>query len=71
MTTAPVRIGRNVWVGARCTITAGASIGDHSVIGANSVVTGAIPAQCLAAGVPARVIRRLGPDHEPLCASYK
>jgi acetyltransferase-like isoleucine patch superfamily enzyme len=37
----------------------GAHIGRHVVVGANSVVTGALPDNCVAAGAPARVIRRL------------
>jgi acetyltransferase-like isoleucine patch superfamily enzyme len=56
---APVVIGANVWIGANCTVLAGASIGDHSVIGAGSVVTGSIPERSLAVGCPARVIRSL------------
>ena len=55
----PVVIGDNVYVGMGVRILKGASIGDHSVIGAGSVVTGAIPAGVIAAGNPARVIREL------------
>jgi lipopolysaccharide O-acetyltransferase len=53
-----VVIGRNVWIGDGCAILAGADIGDGAVIGANSVVTGPIPANTIAAGSPARPIRR-------------
>ncbi len=56
-TVAPVRIGRNVWIGAKATITKGVTIGDHAIIGANAVVTRDIPAHAIAGGVPARVIR--------------
>lgn len=56
---APVTIGNNVWVGVNCLILAGSKIGDHSVIGAGSVVTGEIPSKCLAAGVPAKPIKNL------------
>ena len=56
---APVKIGRNVWVGFRAIILAGVEIGDHSVIGAGSVVTKSIPSRVLAAGNPARIIREL------------
>ncbi|MFA6533795.1 MAG: acyltransferase [Patescibacteria group bacterium] len=55
----PVYIGKNVWVTSRCIILPGVHIGDNSVIGAGSVVTGDIPANCLAAGNPARVIREI------------
>jgi acetyltransferase-like isoleucine patch superfamily enzyme len=57
MTSAPVRIGRNVWIGGKATITKGVSIGDNAVIGANAVVTHDIPANAIAVGVPARVIK--------------
>jgi acetyltransferase-like isoleucine patch superfamily enzyme len=55
----PVSIGDNVWIGAMSMILPGAVIGDHSVIGAGSIVTGAIPARSLAVGAPARVVREL------------
>lgn len=58
-TTGPVRIGDNVWIGAKATITQGVHIGDNAVIGANSVVTGDIPANTVAAGCPARIIRQI------------
>jgi lipopolysaccharide O-acetyltransferase len=53
-----VTIGRNVWLGDGVAVLAGASIGEGSVIGANSVVTGPIPPNCIAAGMPARPLRR-------------
>jgi acetyltransferase-like isoleucine patch superfamily enzyme len=55
----PVKIGRRVWIGLNAIILKGVTIGDNAVIGAGSVVTGDIPANTLAAGSPARVIRRL------------
>jgi acetyltransferase-like isoleucine patch superfamily enzyme len=55
--TAPVRIGDNVWIGAKATVTKGVSIGSNCVIGAHAVVTGDLPEGCVAVGVPARVIR--------------
>ncbi len=57
---APVRIGRNVWLGGKVTICKGVTIGENSVIGANAVVTKDIPANCIAGGVPARIIKYLG-----------
>jgi galactoside O-acetyltransferase len=56
----PVRIGRNVWIGSGAQINPGVTIGDNSVIGAGSVVTGNIPANVVAFGVPCRVIREIG-----------
>ncbi|MCB2080631.1 MAG: acyltransferase [Novosphingobium sp.] len=57
--TAPIVIGNNVWIGAKATITKGVTIGDNSVIGANSVVTRDIPANVVAAGVPARIVKHM------------
>jgi lipopolysaccharide O-acetyltransferase len=50
-----VLIGRNVWLGDGVVVTAGSSIGEGSVIGANSVVRGRIPPCTVAAGTPATV----------------
>ncbi len=55
-----VKIGRNVWVSMNVTILKGVEIGDNSIIGAGSVVTSSIPANVIAAGNPAKVIRALG-----------
>lgn len=56
---APVTIGNNVWIGMNCFVMKGVSIGDNSVIAAGSIVTRSIPANCLAAGAPAKVIRSI------------
>jgi len=53
----PIILGKNVWLGVRVIVLKGVTIGDNAVIGAGSVVTKDIPANCLAAGVPAKVIR--------------
>jgi lipopolysaccharide O-acetyltransferase len=50
-----VVIGRNVWLGDSVVVTPGSTIGEGSVIGANSVVIGEIPPFCIAVGVPATV----------------
>ena len=55
----PIRIEDDVQIHSKCTIVNG--IGTRSVIGANAVVTQAIPPYCLAAGVPARVLDYFGP----------
>ena len=51
-----VIIGDNVFVGANATILPNVKIGDNSIIGANSVVTKDIPANCVAAGNPVKII---------------
>ncbi len=56
---APVRIGRNCWIGAGAVILPGVCIGDNSVIGAGSVVTGNIPSDVVAVGNPCRVLREI------------
>lgn len=56
-TSAPIRIGRDVWIGRGSCILPGITIGEGSVIGANSVVTKDVPPYSIAAGVPAKVIR--------------
>ena len=54
-----VEIGDNVILGAGCKVIGNVKIGENSIIGANAVVTHDIPANTIAAGVPARVIREL------------
>ncbi len=56
---APVLICENAWIGAGVTVLKGVTIGARSIIAAGSVVTKSIPADCLAGGNPARVIRKL------------
>lgn len=53
-----ITISDNVWIGANCVITAGVTIGKHSVIGAGSIVTKNIPDYVVAAGNPARILKR-------------
>jgi acetyltransferase-like isoleucine patch superfamily enzyme len=55
----PVTIGRGSWLGHGAVVLPGACIGEHVVVGANSVVTGEIPDRCVAAGAPARVIKMM------------
>lgn len=62
--TKPVKIGDRVWIGCNTTILKGVTIGDNAVIGANTLVNRDIPANCLAAGNPMRIIRE-GVDWKP------
>jgi len=55
----PVRIGNGVWIGEKATILPGVTIGECSIIGANSVVTKNIPPYCIACGCPAKVIKSI------------
>jgi acetyltransferase-like isoleucine patch superfamily enzyme/acyl carrier protein len=55
----PVLVGAGAWIAAGCMLRPGARIGEGAVVGAHSVVEGALPSHTLAAGAPARPIRRL------------
>jgi acetyltransferase-like isoleucine patch superfamily enzyme len=55
----PTRIADNVWCGANVVVTSGVTIGERCVIGANSVVTTDLPPFSIAAGAPAKVLRRI------------
>lgn len=59
ITAAPIRIGRNVWIGASAMILQGVTVGEDSVIGAGAVVTHDVPPGTLAVGSPARVVRAI------------
>ena len=55
----PIEIKDNVWIGGGSILLPGVTVGENSVIGAGSVVTRSIPANCVAVGNPCRVIRTL------------
>jgi acetyltransferase-like isoleucine patch superfamily enzyme len=57
--TSPVRIGPDSWLGAGVRVLRGAELGGGTVVGANAVVRGVIPARSVAVGAPARVVRRI------------
>jgi carbonic anhydrase/acetyltransferase-like protein (isoleucine patch superfamily) len=54
----PIVIGSHVWIGTRATILKGVNIGAGAVVATGAIVTRDIPENCLAAGVPAKIIRR-------------
>jgi len=68
--TAPVHIGNNVWIGDSAIICKGVSIGENSIIGAGAVVSKDIPAGCIAAGNPARVVKQLNPDEKLITRAH-
>ena len=58
----PIVIGDNVWLGGGAIVLPGVTIGENTVVGAGAVVTRDLPANVVAVGNPARVIRSLGDD---------
>jgi acetyltransferase-like isoleucine patch superfamily enzyme len=62
VTTAPIVIGDETWVGANVVIVAGVTIGRHSVIAAGSVVTKNVPDYSVVVGNPARIIKKYNPE---------
>lgn len=59
VSTTPVTIDDDVWIGANAVILPGVSIGTHSVVAAGAVVTKDVPPHSLVAGVPAKIIKQL------------
>lgn len=59
-----VHLGNNVWIASNVTILPGVTIGDHSIIGAGSVVTKDIPSNVIAFGHPAEVHREITEEDE-------
>ncbi len=57
---ADIHIGANTWLGANVVVVAGTRIGDGAIVAAGSVVTRDLPPNCVAGGVPARIIRERG-----------
>ena len=56
-----IEIGNNVWIGDSAIVCKGVSIGENSIVGAGAIVVEPVPANCVAAGNPARVVKQLDP----------
>lgn len=56
---APIKTGKNVWIGANATVVPGVTIGDNAIVAAGAVVTKDVPANTIAGGVPAKVMKLL------------
>ena len=63
--TAEVVLGENVWIGDGAIVCKGVTIGDNTIVGAGAVVTRSLPANVIAAGNPAVVVKDLDPN-EPM-----
>jgi len=61
----PVTLGRDCWLGSHVVITAGSTLGDGVVVGANAVVLGQVPDNAITAGVPAQVVKYRQPEKRP------
>ena len=57
--TAPIKIGKNVWLASNVTVLKGVTIGDEAVVGAMSLVTKDVESKTIFAGIPAKMIRRI------------
>lgn len=61
---APIRVGNNVWFGDGAFVAKGVTIGDNAIIAARAVVVDDVPANCIAAGNPAKIVKHLDPARE-------
>ncbi|MEL6863368.1 MAG: acyltransferase [Bacteroidota bacterium] len=58
-TTAPVKIGNNIWIGDKCTILKGVTIGDNVVVGAHTLIHKDVPSGVVIAGQPFKILKTL------------
>lgn len=65
VTSKPIHIGRNVWIGAHAVVLPGVTIGDNAVVGAGAVVTKDVEAGTVVVGVPARLLKRIHATDKP------
>lgn len=61
---APVTIGNGVWLGVNVTVLKGVTIGENTLVAAGSLVTHSLPANVVAGGMPAKVLKRID-EHQP------
>lgn len=54
----PIEIGENVWIGQYARVNKGVTIGDNSIVAASTVVTKDVPANCIVAGNPGKIVKR-------------
>lgn len=59
LTPKPIRVGKNVWIGAHATILQGVTIGDNAVVAAGAVVNKDVPKNAVVGGVPAKIIKMI------------
>lgn len=57
--TAPIKIGNNIWIGDKCTILKGVTIGDNVVIGANTLVHKSVPSGVVIGGIPFKILKKI------------
>lgn len=60
----PIEIGKACFLGLRCAVMPGVTLGDHCVVGINSVVTKSFPPYSMIAGAPARLVRSYSLEHK-------
>ena len=66
----PIVLEDNVWIGDGAKVCKGVTIGKNSVVGAGAVVTKDVPANCVVAGVPARVVKQINPNRKMLTREF-
>ena len=67
----PITVGDNVWIGGGAILCPGVTVGENAVIGAGAVVTRSIPANAVAVGNPARVVKYVSADERPTDPSHQ
>lgn len=59
----PIKIGNNCWIGGNAVICPGVTLGDNVVVASGAIVTKDVPADCIVAGNPAKIVKRMEPFH--------